>query len=185
MLSQRRVRGIAIIVVVSILMIIYITTAAQSTQTSEFYTKTVAALDRKAKAAKQEAADLELKQRIAEREKIAKVNTEVDEKPSFDAEKLDAITGEREAPQQPITPPSKDEDAGEGEKSVAGRKKMKDDKSSGQGVAKLGNTEKGSGSTDKDETEEEHAVEVEMNSILKRSPSTSIHFLFLAELDLM
>lgn len=173
MISQRRVRGIIVIGVVAILMIIYITSAAQSTQTSEFYTKTVAALDRKAKAAKQEEADLEIKQRIAEREKIAKVNLDPNEKPPTEAEKLHAITGEKDAAQKPIIAPKKDEDGGEVEKSVAGRKMMKDDKYTEEGVAKVGNTEKGSNTGDKDETEEEHAVEVELNSILKRSPSMS------------
>ena len=158
-------------IVVSILMVIYITTAAQSTRTSEFYTKTVAALDRKARVAK-EAADSELKQRIADREKIAQVNAEPNEKHPTTAEKLNAITGEKGAAQQkPIIAPKKDDDVGDNEKSVAGRKMMKDDKYSEEGVAKIGNTEKSSGSTDQDETEEEHAVETELNSILKRSPS--------------
>ena len=173
MLSQRRVKGIVVIAVVSILMIVYITNAARSTQTSEFYTKTVAALDRKARTAEQEEADLEIKQRIAEREKIAKVNIDPDKKPPSEAEKLHAITGEKETAQKPIIAPKKDQDASEGEKSVAGRKMMKDDKYTEEGVAKVGNTEKGASSTDKDETEEEHAVEVELNSILKRSPSMS------------
>ncbi|KAI9691917.1 MAG: hypothetical protein M1822_007990 [Bathelium mastoideum] len=163
-------RGIVVITVVSILMVIYITTAAQSTRTSKFYTKTVAALDLKAKTAKQEAADTELKQRIAEREKIAQVNTEPDERSSVESENLGVVNGDRGSEQKPILAPKKNEEAGDSEKSVAGRKMMKDDKYMDDGVATVGNTEKGPTSNVKDETEEEHAVEVELNSILKRSP---------------
>ncbi|KAI9713940.1 MAG: hypothetical protein M1820_000670 [Bogoriella megaspora] len=165
--SQRRTRVLVVIAVVAILMIIYITSAAKSTQTSEFYTKTVAALDRKAKAAKQDAADAEIKQRIAEKEKIAKVKLDPDDKSTHDAEKLHAITGEK---QKPILAPEQDEDDTESEKSVAGRKKMKGEKYTEEGVAKVGNTEKVQSASDSAETEEDHAVEVELNSILKRSP---------------
>ena len=162
----------------------------------EFYSRTVAALDKKEKS------DAEVARKLHEVKDDAKAHrpqTPIGggsgQKPLADDSDRDKSHVELEVPQKLPTdnavqmkapsdnrPP---EDKMDSEKSVAGRKTMQ------KGEAKKSQSEKGSPSgvskekptetaTEKNEVKEEtkeskeaHEVEQEINSILKRSPSTS------------
>lgn len=83
-----------------------------------------------------------------------------------------------DAIQANILPPANDADAPaiDAEKSVAGRKTLKDAKQGADkddGVAKIGNVgspNKGTSGSQSPETDEEHKIETELNDILKRGP---------------
>lgn len=72
---------------------------------------------------------------------------------------------------------SKTEASATGEKSVAGRKKMKGgekwDMATGKEAAMVVDKEGSSKEPGRKETQEEHDIEVELNSILKKGPSKS------------
>ncbi|KEQ58767.1 glutaredoxin [Aureobasidium melanogenum CBS 110374] len=142
--SQRRVKVFALLAVLAVLSFIYLSSAAASTRSSPFYTNTANALNTK----HQEALDLENHQIIHEA-----------------AEKA-----EKEKEAANIRDP--DLAAVPGQKSVAGRKMIKGEKGlKDDGVAKVGNTgAQHAQAADPDETEEEHKAEVELDSILKKSP---------------
>lgn len=107
---------------------------------------------------------------------------DVAQKP-IDAQK--AITGEPNIENRPklLLNPDSPPDTGSipaletGEKSVAGRKKMKGgekwDMATGKEAAMVVDKERVGKEPDKVETQEEHNIEVELNSILKKGPSKS------------
>lgn len=189
--SQRRLRIIGLLIALTFLAVIYLSNSGHSTRTSEFYSRTVAALDAKHRAA-QEALDLENHKKIqaaAEAEAVAKAKDRDPDSPvpvvKEKGQKPFAVDVEEAAKKaQSVAASVADgaQDAVHGvtgaeaaEKSVAGRKMMKGLKD--DGVAKVGNSgakDPASGSKegeDTSETDEEHAVEVELNAILKKSPS--------------
>lgn len=144
---------------------------ARRTQAQDFYASTIAAMD-------------------AENGKHAKAVQEVNyaSNPAM-AQKLIEVQKAAEAepmimyrPKSPLIPdgpvPEADASAFEpGGKSVAGRKKMKGgekwDVATGKEAAMVVDKEGGSKEPPKEETQEEHDIEVELTSILKRGPSKS------------
>ena len=231
--STRRVKVVGLLLFATILILLYLTSGASQTRTSEFYTRTVAAIDTRHRTQAKEAADLEQKNRVQE---LQKLKNDVE---SGKEELGSGLGSGKKAPDSPIPGAGAGAGAGkgaqkplaeevgevakgvkegvkgavksvekgvkdavhgvagiataaaaEGEKSVAGRKMMKDDGSGkivkDDGVAKVGNTgqkEAAAKSEPGPDTKEDHQVEVEFNDILKKSPSEFIpsdQFLFYA-----
>jgi hypothetical protein len=123
--------------------------ASRQTQSSDFYTKTQQGLQEREyeQAAKQRDAE-SMGSRLKAAEEQAKQNAE-----SKYAEKKGSVEG----PDQ---------------KSVAGRIKVDADKV--PGVAQQGGRPRDQAALKEHETPEDHEVEMEMNAILKKSPSTSL-----------
>lgn len=136
-------RFYGILVVITIVVLLYMTKGAHQTRTSDFYTKTQQALQEKdfAEAAKQRDAD-SVGSRLKAAEDQAK--KEADDKDK-------AIHGDES-------------------KSVAGRVKIDGDKV--PGVAAQGGKPRDQAAMNEHETPEDHEVELELNAILKKSPST-------------
>jgi hypothetical protein len=190
--SQRRVKVFALLAALAVLSFIYLSSASSSTRSSPFYTKTAAALDTK----HQEALDLENHQKIqqvhdaAEKEKQAANIRDPDlaavpgQKVGKDQKPFAVDVEEAAEKAKKVADTVKEgaKDAVHGvvdaaEKSVAGRKMIKGEKGlKDDGVAKVGNTGAQPAQAEHaDETEEEHKVEIELNAILKKSPSMSRH----------
>ena len=187
--SQRRVKVFALLAALAVLSFLYLSSAGSSTRSSPFYTNTASALDAKNRAA-QEAIDLETHQKIQEAHEAAAKEKETVRDPD-----LPAVPGQSNEKEQKPFAVDVEEAAGkaqkiadtvkegakdavhgvvDGEKSVAGRKMIKGEKGlKDDGVAKVGNTgAKPTKAADEQESEEDHKTEVELNSILKKSPST-------------
>jgi hypothetical protein len=145
--SQRRMRLYGTLIVITIVVLFYMSKGAQQTLNSDFYTKTQQALQEKefAEAAKQRDAD-SVGSRLKVAEEQAKKNA---------AEKYIEVKESVEGPDS---------------KSVAGRVKMDGDKV--PGVAQQGGRPRDQAAMKEHETPEDHEVEIEMNAILKKSPST-------------
>lgn len=147
--SQRRMRLFAVLFVVAVGVILYMTRAGTSTHASDFYTKTQEALQQHefAEAAKQRDAD-SVGTRLKAAEQAAK--KAADDK---SAEFHRAVEGK--------------------DKSVAGRVKLDGDKGTPvPGVAAQGGRPRDQTALKDNETPEDHDVEMELNAILKKSPST-------------
>ncbi|KAF2492469.1 glutaredoxin [Lophium mytilinum] len=155
--SQRRIKVFGLMVLLTVLITLYMTSSARSTQNSDFYTKTSDALvandlAEKAAAEKIDADDVGARLKAAE-----------------DAAKKAAdVKG-----QKLLT----EEDEGKGEKSVAGRVLMKeqDEEKESDRVVDIPHAaeekeEKVVKAKQEPETKEDHEVEVELNAILKKSP---------------
>lgn len=145
--SQRRMKFFGILIVTTIVVLFYMSRAAHQTQSSDFYTKTQQALQEKeyAEAAKQRDAE-SVGSRLKAAEDQAKKNAEnkyADHKVQVE---------------------------GQDQKSVAGRVKMDGDKV--PGVAQQGGRPHDQAAMKENETLEDHEVEMELNAILKKSPST-------------
>lgn len=188
--SQRRLKVFGLLAVIILLTIVYVSNSGHSTRTSEFYSRTVAALDAKSRAA-QEALDLENHKKIQAAAEVEAAQKASNRDPDTPA------AGTREKEQKPFAVDVEDaakkaqdvaanvadgvKDAVHGvtgpeaDKSVAGRKMMKNLKD--DGVAKVGNSgakDPASNKKEGDETkesDEDHETEVELNAILKKSPS--------------
>lgn len=193
--SSRRLKVTGFIVVLTILIVLYITNGAKNTYNSPFYTRTVEALnarkdaESRANVIAEEKTRLERVERLREEHNSAvasAASSEVTGEPAVggDAAKAAGV-GKGPEKQKPLADDVKDaasdaNDAITGEKSVAGRKKMKDEKvvqkpegDSDDGVAKVGNVEpKASGVRNGEgvESEHDHKVETELNDILKKGP---------------
>lgn len=194
MRSQRRLKIFALAVALIVLTTLYLTAGARQTRESAFYTRTQSALserERVANAAQERnlATDDDIGKRLKAAEERAKksANTKGDRIQEVvaagNAEKeKDRVSGKNSPIVDKDTKPGEHDEV-TGEKSVAGRVTIKDSAQADgvDGVAKVGNvgdsvkaaaSAKASGlSTTDDETEEEHEAELEINSILKRSPS--------------
>ncbi|KAF4308403.1 putative glutaredoxin domain protein [Botryosphaeria dothidea] len=193
MRSQRRMKIIAIAVLLVVLTTLYLTSAARQTRESAFYTRTQSALserERSANAAAERnlATDDDVSKRLKAAEDKAKKSAnnkgdriqEVVAAGNAEKEK-DRVSG-KTSPKVDKEAKAGEHDEVTGEKSVAGRVIMKDStKSDGvDGVAKVGNvgdsvkaaaSAKATASSDADEeTQEEHEAELEINTILKKSP---------------
>lgn len=150
--SQRRMRVFGLLIVLIVIITLYMTGSARQTRNSDFYTKTQEALQRKEyeKAAKERDAD-NVGSRLRAAEEAAKKTANDKSQKYFDS--VD----------------------GGSEKSVAGRVMMNQQggEKKVQGVANVGGRprDKSTAKSEK-ETQEEHEVEVELNAILKKSPST-------------
>ena len=171
-------------------------TLQNDSSSKEFYSRTVAALDKKEKSDAEAARKLhEVKDDAKAHRPQTPIGGSSRQKPLADDSDRDKSHVEIEVPQKLPTDkaaqmkaPSdnrRTEDGMDNEKSVAGRKTMQKgdarrtqlEKESSSGVSKEKTTET---ATEKNEAEEEtkeskeaHEVEQEINSILKRSPSTS------------
>ncbi|KAF2129383.1 glutaredoxin domain-containing protein [Dothidotthia symphoricarpi CBS 119687] len=143
--SQRRFKAISLFVIVTIVIIFYMSSAGQQTRSSPFYTKTQQALqDRQyEEAAKQRDAD-SVGSRLKAAEDQAK--KAADDK---HAKVKDSVEGDA--------------------KSVAGRVKLDGDKV--PGVAAQGGKPRDQAAMNEHETPEDHEVEMELNAILRKSPT--------------
>jgi hypothetical protein len=136
------------LIVITIVVLIYMSRGAQQTHSSDFYTKTQQALQEKefAEAAKQRDAD-SVGSRLKAAEELAKKNA---------GQKYTEVKESVEGPDS---------------KGVAGRLKMDGEKV--PGVAQQGGRPRDQAAMKEHETPEDHEVEMEMNAILKKSPSSS------------
>jgi DNA-binding protein H-NS len=146
--SQRRVRLYGILALVTIVVLLYMSRAARQTHSSDFYTKTQQALQEREHAAAAKQRDAESVQaRLQAAEEQAK-------KAADSKDKSGKVAIE-----------------GTAKKGVAGRVEIdsQDDKKV-PGVAAQGGRTRDQTAMQKDETLEEHEVEVELDFILKQSP---------------
>lgn len=207
--SNRRLKVTGYIVVLTVLIVLYVTNGARNTYESPFYTRTVAAMQNRQDSQAREAIIAEEKVRS---ERVARIQEEHDKAMESkvpvagDAGRA-AGKGVGESKQKPMVEDMKEgaEHVKEGAKTagdkvvegvkhaqeavapdagktVAGRKKMPDGKvvvnekeAGNDGVAKVGNTgakesSVAKGDNEGPETEEQHKVEVELDSILKKGP---------------
>lgn len=189
--SQRRLKVFGLLAALIVLTILYVSNSGHSTRTSEFYSRTVAAIDTKARAA-QEALDLETHKKIHVAAQAEAAQKAKDRDPDLPVPgvkgkeqkpfAVDADEASKQAKKVAANVADGVKDAVHGvtssegaDKSVAGRKMMKGMKD--DGVAKVGNSgakDPASGKKEGEDTEEsdaEHDIEMELNSILKKSPS--------------
>ena len=194
--SSRRLRVTAVIAILTVLIIVYVTNGAKSTHNSQFYTRTVEAIKHRQEAEARKDVIAEEQQRL-ERVRVLQKEHEAALSKAAAQETASAapVAAGGSAKQAPLAHDVKDaasraagavkEEFGE-VKPVAGRKTMqvgekgkvvqtrpataKED----DGVARVGNVEaKPSPAKTADrepETEEEHKVESELNDILKKGP---------------
>jgi type II secretory pathway pseudopilin PulG len=136
-----------ILIVITVTVLFYMSRAAHQTQTSDFYTKTQQALQEKdfAEAAKQRDAE-SVGSRLKAAEEQAKKNAE-----------------DKYAEHKSVV-------EGQDQKGVAGRVKIDGDKV--PGVAQQGGRPRDQAAMTEHESPEDHEVEMELNAILKKSPST-------------
>jgi hypothetical protein len=153
--SQRRKRAYGLTIFLTILVVIYVTQGPGQTRKSDFFTKTQEALQQKEYA---EAAQVRDAESVGARLKAAEV----------EAKKLAKDKGQRYFDSV--------DGGGGGEKGVAGRVKLTQQTGGEkklQGVATVGGKPRDRGAANlENETPEDHEVEVELNAILKKSPST-------------
>lgn len=175
------------VAVLTLLVLYYVTNGERLTHDNEFYKKTVAAIEHKKDAAarqqviEDEQARLERVERLQKEHDAAMATATASTEAATEDARHDV--GPKPQKQKPIVEDANKESSGE--KSVAGRKKMKDGKvvddkpasDKDDGVAKVGNVEpkttgvaKGEEAEDDEESEREHKVELELNSILKKGP---------------
>jgi hypothetical protein len=140
-----------VLLLVTVVVLLYLSKAAHQTQNSDFYTKTQQALQEREH---EEAA----KQRDVESVQSRLKTAEEQAKKSAD----DKYTSVKEAVEGPI------------KKGVAGRVEIdsQDDKKVPGVAAQGGRREQAA--MQKDETAEDHEAELAMNTILKQSPGTSL-----------
>ena len=196
--SSRRLKVTGFVILLTFLVVIYVTNGAKNTHNSPFYTRTVEAIKNRQDVEARENVIAEEKQRLDRVERLQKEH-DVAVGTSKASDSVAQAVG-----QNPLANNLKDtvKDAtaavgdaaekaksGAGEaadkvKGVAGRKTMSNDKvvqtkpataEGADGVAKVGNVEpKASsavkGAEDDPESEEDHNVEVELNDILKKGP---------------
>ncbi|ORY09619.1 glutaredoxin domain-containing protein [Clohesyomyces aquaticus] len=154
--SQRRVKAFGLLVALVVLVTLYVTSSSRATAASDFYTKTQEALQAREyeAAAKQRDAD-DVGSRLKAAEEAAKKSAE-----QKGQQYLDSIAGGA----------AKEDDKAKG---VAGRIVVQggDDKKAVPGVAAVGGRPRDrEAAKEKDESPEDHEVEVELNAILKKSP---------------
>lgn len=176
--SGRQFKVIGLVTLLVVLVLYYVTNGEHLTHESEFYKKTVKAMEHKKTAAEKEATYVKEKET---QERIERLQKE------HDAATATLATSESTEAAAPAPRPQKQkpivDDAPSGEKSVAGRKKMQDGKivdkkpasDNDDGVAKVGNvaaktSSASKGESEEKESEEDHEVETELNDILKKGP---------------
>ncbi|UJO11336.1 Monothiol glutaredoxin-7 [Fulvia fulva] len=177
--SGRQFKVIGLVTLLVVLALYYVTNGEQLTHESEFYKKTVKAMEHKKTAAEKQATYVKEKET---QERIERLQKE------HDAATATLATSESTEAAAPVPRPQKQKpivgDAPtSGEKSVAGRKKMQDGKivdkkpatDNDDGVAKVGNvasktSSASKGDSEETESEEDHEVETELNDILKKGP---------------
>lgn len=148
--SQRRMRLFGILIVITFIIVVYMSRGAHQTQASDFYTKTQEALEERQY---EEAARQRDAESVGSRLKAAEEQAKRAAEEKYTSV-MDSVQGS-----------SKDK------KGVAGRVKLDGDKI--PGVAQQGGRPRDQAVVKENETVEDHEVEMELNAILKRSPSMS------------
>lgn len=144
--SPRRIKTISLLIIVTIVVVFYMSSASRQTRASDFYTKTQQALqDRQFQEAAKQRDSESVGSRLKAAEDQAKKAAE-----EKHARAKEAVEGDG--------------------KSVAGRVKLDGDKV--PGVAAQGGRPRDQAAMQEHETAEDHDVEMELNAILKKSPST-------------
>ncbi|KAK5108599.1 hypothetical protein LTR62_008175 [Meristemomyces frigidus] len=185
--SSRRLKVTALIAILTVLIIVYVTTGARSTQESAFYTRTVQAIkDRQAT----EARDSVIADEKARTERVERLQKEHDfavsaaaSEPASTKVAGKVAAGDLEPERQkPLAADVQDavSEAIERTAPVAGKKiageKVVSTKPASvadhDGVAKVGNVEPKPSTSQEpgDESEEDHKVETLLNDILKKGP---------------
>ncbi|QIX02247.1 hypothetical protein AMS68_007764 [Peltaster fructicola] len=169
--GARRMRLSALLIILFILILLYITTGRRATYSSPFYTRTVAAINERKTAEAQ--ADL-LAEEKARQERITRVQDEHEiAMGKADPDKLKIIESSKESGTADSNTPD------EGQRSVAGRKLMKDGKvvvdetgKGSDGVAKVGGNIQAKQPAEgaEKETDDELKAKTEIDSILKKGP---------------
>ncbi|WPG99646.1 Hypothetical protein R9X50_00246500 [Acrodontium crateriforme] len=177
--SSRRLRVVAIGAFLAVLTLLYVTTGARNTYNSQFYTSTVDAINSRHDAEARQNLMAEEKQRL---DRVERVQKEHDAAVSKGAVAAAEHTGTAHADPKVDQQKPLEADPTPSEKSIAGRKKMKDERIVGtkpekdgdDGVAKVGNVQPKASSAQKADTdaesEEEREVEGVINDILKKGP---------------
>lgn len=163
--SSRQFKVIGFVTLLAILVIYYITSGAQQTYDSEFYQRTVAAIDKSKDAAARKVVVEDERQRA---ERVERLRKEHD---------VATATATAEV-KPPVAQPAKKQQPIVEEKNVAGRKKTGDKvvkekpaTDNDDGVAKVGNVGgKDAAAKAPTETDEEHQVETLLNEILRKGP---------------
>ncbi len=182
--SSRRLKVTGLAALLTICVVFYITHGASSTQNSDFYKRTVSAIQKKQLVRSREDVLEEERRRFDRLDRIEKEHiAALSAAPPKDT-KASSHENEGSAYQNPIIPngeygASKVVDAKAGEKSVAGRKYMKDGKvvtyksregAEDDGVAKVGNVYPYASHEALPESHSEEAVESALNDILRKGP---------------
>ena len=186
--SSRRLKVTGLVALLTVGILYYITNGASSTQNSAFYTRTVAATKNRQEAEARENVFVEERQR---NERVERIQKEHDAAISAAESQPTRTSGPTKSEKQKLLVPDAQEaasrasDSISGEKSVAGRKLMKDGKvvhydkgltsDEDDGVAKVGNVDPAASRAAKAdkvdvETEEDMKVEKALNEILKKGP---------------
>lgn len=181
--SSRRLKFTGLITLLTVCVIFYITHGASSTHNSQFYTRTVAAIRDKQTSKSREDIIAEERRRLDRVDRIEKEhNAALSAAAAGETRPVGYSSGGSK--QDPIVPngeygAAKVADAKAGEKSVAGRKYMKDGKvvtykpleeDEEDGVAKVGNVEPHSSHHAVAGEEYDKAVEAALNDILRKGP---------------
>jgi glutaredoxin len=153
--SQRRMRVFGLIIALAVILTLYMTTSAQQTRSSAFYQKTREALKAEHDVATKQRSSDDVGARLKAAEDAAKDS----------AEKKHAKWAESVEGSPPQVP-------------VGGKKFDKGGDKTGpvEGVATVGGRPRDKLENKESETPEEHEVEVELNAILKKSPSKPRRF---------
>lgn len=170
-----RVAGLVAVLTVCVLC--YVTNGASSTRNSEFYQRTVAALNEKQATRARDDIIAQESQRL---ERVVRLQKEHDAAIAAAAAE-ETIVLASSGKQKPIQPHGKEHssEATDSEKSIAGRKYMKDGKvvqyksseEGDDGVAKVGNVgDQSSHVVEKQHSENDEEVESALNDILKKGP---------------
>lgn len=160
--SSRQFKVIGFVTLIAILVLYYISNGARETYESDFYQRTVAAIEKSKDAASRQIVADDERQRA---ERVERLRKEHDVATATAEAKAAAAPVEE---QQPIVE----------ERPVAGRKKTGDKvvkaapgKGNDDGVAKVGNVRGNThAAKEHSETDEEHEVELLLNEILKKGP---------------
>ena len=180
--SSRRVKVAGLAALLTVCIIFYITNGASSTHNSDFYTRTVTAINERQSARAREDVLAEERQRLARIERVEKEHNAAIS--AAQAQETQPSSHGRAGPEQnPVLQDVKGAASqGADGLSVAGRKYIKDgkvvtykssDDKENDGVAKVGNVEPQSSHAavgDKTETEEDHQVTSALNEILRKGP---------------
>lgn len=186
----RRLKTALLLAVLATLTILYITHGPASTHNSQFYTRTVAAIQNRHDTEAREALIAEEKSRA---DRVARIQEE-HEKAMGDAAKQkpivdDASGSEKEKEKEKEAPAEGKPVAGrkmmpsEAGSNVNGGKKVLNPNAEDDGVAHVGNTgaskaressaakkNNKQSEVEEEESESDHEIEVEMNTILKKGP---------------
>jgi hypothetical protein len=172
--SARRLKAFFLLVLISVLITLYLTASARQTRTSQFYTKTQDALAA-ARAAKDAGlrdvpggADADVGARLREAEEAAKKAADIkgDAFHGEEGRRQASIVRDRQAKETAAATPDKEEKKDEPRLAKVPGLAME------EGLRKQAAENKKIDAESTAETQEDHKVKEELNSILKKSPST-------------